>query len=1158
MSIPRQSMLCPLRLRSARHLVPTFLALVALVFLLASCGSRDETRCGDGTRFEDGFCVSAESPCAEGTVRTADGLCVAADRFCGDGTLLEGGFCVPVDGCGAGTVRTESGSCVALDTFCALGTVFDRGTGGCVAEGGAACGEGTVESGGRCIPAPSVCPAPLVLEASGERCAVPDAICDEGTARDIDTGRCVPAPDRCAPGSAWRAADEACVAVADACGDGTRWDETEGFCFPEAGYCGVAVVWDTDLERCVPEESPCADGTVADAEGRCVVDAAEVCGPGTMLDDATLTCILPAGSCGPGTLLSTDGESCLASADACGPRTQWNDSTGRCDPSPEVCGPGTTWVAFAGGCLADEDPASRCGANTVWDETILRCVPDPELCTGGSVFDENGLCVPSEDVCPAGTVWNPDDAQCEVTAEVCGPDTEPDPDTGACVPAGTVCGDGTFWNPQTRRCDTQGIACGDGTRLDDTSGRCVVDDQACGEGTTLDAGTGTCIPDAGACGSGTVWDADAGACIFAASGCLEGTVFDEEEQGCIPSEDVCGPGTTWVAEERRCFRGTLLFGDCEEPPTLTNIRDNVILPQNNCYLVPANRDVNSGGELTIEPGVTLIFAAGAGFTVGATGAIRALGTEDAPILFTGVDAVPGFWRGLRIAQSNNPINRLRHVIVEYAGDTPWDSGVEITRAGILLQSLGGAARLSITDVTARHNLGYGFSVRSAVGPSICATAGYVTIDEFARNTFHDNSVAPMRIFNDIAGVVDTESSFTGNGTDVITVYGSGCRDLISDQTWVDPGVPYRSVGRFLLTAGTRLTLEEGVEIRFARETGMDLRGVFTARGSEERPVRLTSTEGTPGSWNGVRWSNNTGPDSWMEHVVIENGGGTAYQSSRPAGLTITDATGNITARLRHVTIRDSIGSGLFIHGAGVTLDVFEDNTFTGNSTYPVVLGARQVTRLDGGSAFTGNAIDAIRVESLGFFASQVGVIPADGTLRRLEVPWSVSEGLRVRDGATLTIEAGAHLRFDLNTWFRIGDGNSPGYVRIQGEPDAPVVLEGSESVAGWWRGFLVGNSLNPLNEINHLTVRHGGSEQWSGALQPANVHLTGSGGASRLRVNGLRVEDGLGAGLFVSDGVDFLSCQDVTFDGVSPLVIGNVPYFEDNCGPLEPVDPDGD
>ncbi len=86
--------------------------------------------------------------------------------------------------------------------------------------------------------------------------------------------------------------------------------------------------------------------------------------------------------------------------------------------------------------------------------------------------------------------------------------------------------------------------------------------------------------------------------------------------------------------------------------------------------------VGHPAKLTIEPGVVLRFAPGgrmridpASSTIAATGALVAIGTQNAPIRFTSAAAAPaaGDWDGIWFGGLADPATRLQYAVVEYAG-----------------------------------------------------------------------------------------------------------------------------------------------------------------------------------------------------------------------------------------------------------------------------------------------------------------------------------------------------------------------------------------------------------------------------------------------------------------------------------------------------------
>lgn len=973
--------------------------------------------------------------------------------------------------------------------------------------------------------------------------------------RDDDPG--------CEPGALWDAAASACVELPLPCGSGTSPDATGGRCVADEGACGPGTLWNDIPGHCVADAPACGPGTLLDPGSDQCVAGEGACGPGVAWNAARQRCVLGDGVCGPGAALADDGVSCVASPSVCGAFTRWDEAQQVCLADPSLCGTGTTWNETAGGCLPAAGAGTPCGAGTHWDASRSLCMPDVPACGPGTAPGPDDDCLAPESLCAPGTVWNPDRHACVVSDGICAPGTawradlhrcvptdspcgagtRLSPATGRCVPSEAVCGEGTVWHEDAQECRTDGLACGRGTAPDPDSGTCIPAPDACGPGTLLGDGN-RCVPDAAICGAGTAWDPVESRCVVRAEACLAGTWFNPVANGCVPSEEVCGSGTVWVPELQRCYRGHLLHGDCEDPPSLGNIREDTILPRGQCFLVDGARDI-FGATLSVEAGVTLIFAEHASLTAFSTGVLRTLGNADDPVRLTGATPTPGWWQGVRFDRTYSHLNVMEHTIVEFAGSAPWADGTEHSRAGIFVSANGAAAHAAFRHVTSRDNIGIGLSVESAAG-AVCAGAGYAVLHDFRHLTVTANSAFPLRIHSDLIEHVDLTSSLTGNGQDAVDVYG-GCREVVTSQTWQETDVPLHfGTGTLLVTAGTVIDVEPGFHMRFLPGTGLDVRGAMRAHGTSEAPIILEGLGEGAGTWRGVRVGGTLNPPSHLEHVQIRGGGGgTPWVPSFPAGLTLSSEPGALATGLQAVTVSHSAGAGLLLHRAEITLTAFADNVFRDNATFPVVVNARLVDRVGPENQFTGNGSDVIRIASPGTGA-QAGILPVDAHLMDVGVPWEAGESLRVRDGSTLTVHAGTTIRFDINTWFRAGEAISPGYFRILGTADAPVRMVGTTPTPGWWNGFHMANSLDPLNVIRHLTVQHAGGDP----LTPANVHLTGNGGSSRLSIEGLHMADSLGAGLHIDTWTDVLACEALTWESVETPVTGATAAFVEACGPI--------
>jgi nitrous oxidase accessory protein NosD len=90
------------------------------------------------------------------------------------------------------------------------------------------------------------------------------------------------------------------------------------------------------------------------------------------------------------------------------------------------------------------------------------------------------------------------------------------------------------------------------------------------------------------------------------------------------------------------------------------------------YRFEANAEV--GAKLTIEAGAQFQFRDSIRLYVNSKGSLTAIGTETAPILFTGTDETADYWKGVAF-DSNSSSNVLRHVEVRFGGSkNPTEGG----------------------------------------------------------------------------------------------------------------------------------------------------------------------------------------------------------------------------------------------------------------------------------------------------------------------------------------------------------------------------------------------------------------------------------------------------------------------------------------------------
>lgn len=132
--------------------------------------------------------------------------------------------------------------------------------------------------------------------------------------------------------------------------------------------------------------------------------------------------------------------------------------------------------------------------------------------------------------------------------------------------------------------------------------------------------------------------------------------------------------------------------------------------------------------LEVAPGAVLAFDAGQNMTIDSSGSLNAVGTEAAPIYFTGAEATPGYWGGLRFYNSNNSANVLEYTVFEYGGGY-YDANLFITG------SSSNPSQVTVTNSAFENSAEWGVLLSGTVN----VNADIATANSFAGNANGDVS-----------------------------------------------------------------------------------------------------------------------------------------------------------------------------------------------------------------------------------------------------------------------------------------------------------------------------------------------------------------------------------------------------------------------------------
>ncbi len=261
-------------------------------------------------------------------------------------------------------------------------------------------------------------------------------------------------------------------------------------------------------------------------------------------------------------------------------------------------------------------------------------------------------------------------------------------------------------------------------------------------------------------------------------------------------------------------------------------------------------DVEALLELT--PGTTLRFDEDAYINIGyyRPGSLRAVGTPEAPILFTSQEIRrPGAWRGVNLYK--NASGELAHVTFEY--------GSRRTDYGVLYAN--SRAALSVQDCTFRNN-----------GAGVVLEGDDLRISGFSRNRFEASSPA-LQASAVAFGALGEGNVFPAG--EKITVEGGHVERNIH---WRSLGLPLEVTSPVVVEGGATLTIDAGVDIHvrdgFTLSIGSLGGGSLRVNGTAEAPVKIAGVNDRRGTWDAIvlhpRSAGNV-----IEHLKLRNAGGDA-------------------------------------------------------------------------------------------------------------------------------------------------------------------------------------------------------------------------------------------------------------------------------------------
>ncbi|MEX1191240.1 MAG: hypothetical protein WEA99_04650 [Brumimicrobium sp.] len=307
--------------------------------------------------------------------------------------------------------------------------------------------------------------------------------------------------------------------------------------------------------------------------------------------------------------------------------------------------------------------------------------------------------------------------------------------------------------------------------------------------------------------------------------------------------------------------------------------------------------------VTIDPGVRILMKSGSRIRITDNGSLDANGTSSDKIYFIGDQDVEGFWDYIMFDGSNNPNNRLNHVVVKNGG------GNSSRQANVYMRY---GSRLILQNSTISKSEGNGLEVSSFDDKLI----------DFENNNFADNKFNPIKLNNwKQASEIDFATEFTDNNDNNSIYVGSG--DVDQPITVNKVNGPFYATGSTSIDSDMEIT--EGVQILMGPGSTFHIKstGSLKITGTASDRVVIEGDEQVEGRWDHILYDDSNSPNNSITYADISYGGG---NSSRPANIYVRYSS---QLSMGNSSCNYSAGDGVY-GSSTITFNDLGGNTYTGN------------------------------------------------------------------------------------------------------------------------------------------------------------------------------------------------------------------------------------
>ena len=328
---------------------------------------------------------------------------------------------------------------------------------------------------------------------------------------------------------------------------------------------------------------------------------------------------------------------------------------------------------------------------------------------------------------------------------------------------------------------------------------------------------------------------------------------------------------------------------------------------------------------------------------------------------------------------------------------------------------------------------------------------------------------------------------------------------------------YDISGSTTIDDGT-LTIEAGTTIYFGQGEGLSITGggILNAEGTEDEPIRLLGAQDELGYWDGVHFNDSPSSDNILQHVSIENAGGSQWRVGRDlsqGGLVIREGT---RLQVTDSEFRRNQYSGISVESDDAEVDV-TGSLFEDNEAYPIRLYPNQIGAIGEGNEYVDNGDQYIQVDGS-------STITSSTTWQAQEIPFRPNDRFAIE--ADVTVSPGTAIHFEQGAGFSVDEGS----FQADASGEDAIELMGTDDDQGHWRGIRT-RTRSGDNQLENVVIDGAGAGQWRSGRDASQTALYVTDDAN-MEINDSTVSNSGGHGLS-ADGADaeVTGCDDLEFDG---------------------------